>query len=58
MRAKFLRLYHVQRKDDIPDKAHHAFIRTFQSGLVLTWKEQGLLTEEECAAILERVGGL
>lgn len=56
MRAKFLRLHHVQRKDDTPDEACHGFIHAFQRGLLLTWKEQGLLTEEVCAAILERVG--
>lgn len=56
MRAKFLRLHQVERKNDTPDEACYAFIHAFQRGLLLTWKEQGLLTEEACAAILERVG--
>lgn len=58
MRAKFLRLHHVQRKDDAPDEVCREFIHAFQRGLLLTWKEQGLLSEDVCAAVLERVGEL
>lgn len=58
MRAKFLQLHHVECESDIPIKSCHRFMQAVQRGIVLTWKEQGVLEDEVCAAVLERMGEL
>lgn len=58
MRAKFLRLHHVERESNTQDKACHGFMQAVQRGLLLAWKEQGLLEEDVCEAVLKRVGEL
>lgn len=57
MKPRCSKLYEIERNRPISPEADPAFFRLLHTGLLLTLREQGVVSQEQVDGVLERLDG-